>query len=448
MHDPSGRQVPFDADAEGSANPANSQTGAPNTPWGVPQRDWQQAASGLPPTPGHNSPSDHEGDGLSQQEAEWLRTSLAQTATTPPPRRRFLRTVAAALLLVAGAFLGVAASHNFWRSPALTAVQVGRGNSVTSKVDPALVDINLTLGDQSAEAAATGIVLTANGLVLTNNHVVEGATAIRATDLANGRSYSATVLGYDISQDVALIQLQGASGLKTAQLGDSSAVTVGQTVVGIGNAGGVGGTPSTARGSVVALDQQITAGDELDGTSEQLAGLIETNADIQPGDSGGPLVNASGQVIAMDTATSGGFSFNSTSTQNQSFAIPINNAMAVVSQIESDDSSATVHIGPTAFLGVQFDSSADQGGLGYGFGGLSSSGATIVGVVPGTPAAQAGLTAGDTIVSLDGQAVASSSALTSLVGRYQPGAKVTIGWSDSSGDQHTSTVALASGLAH
>ena len=134
--------------------------------------------------------------------------------------------------------------------------------SIAARVDPALVDINVTLGYQSGQAAATGIVLNSSGLVLTNNHVVDGATAISATDVGNGRTYTATVLGYDRSHDIALIQLNGASGLTAAQLGDSSKVTVGQTVVAMGNAGGTGGTPSAAGGSMVALDQQITAGDE------------------------------------------------------------------------------------------------------------------------------------------------------------------------------------------
>ena len=178
-----------------------------------------------------------------------------------------------------------------------------------------------------------------------------------------GAGYTATVVGYDPSQDVALIQLQGASGLTTAQLGDSSTVTVHQAVVAIGNAGGLGGTPSAAGGSIVALDQQITARDALDGTSEKLSGLIRTNADIQPGDSGGPLVNTAGQVIGLDTAASDGYSFGFSQTpQSQGFAIPVDTAATLVAQIEDHDASATVHVGPTAFLGVGLQPAA-QGGL-------------------------------------------------------------------------------------
>jgi S1-C subfamily serine protease len=241
------------------------------------------------------------------------------------------------VLLAAAVFFGVAISHDFWQSHVSTASRTqpiagsgsagsafgnsgsgsagsgevpfgfgggsgsssgstGSGSSsavtsIASAVDPALVDINVTLGYQSGQAAATGIVLTPSGLVLTNNHVVDGATAISATDVGNGQTYTATVVGYDRSHDMAVIQLNGASGLKTAQLGDSSKVTVGQSVVVIGNAGGTGGTPSAAGGQIVALNQQITAGDQGSSNTEQLSGLVQTNADIQPGDSGGPLVN-------------------------------------------------------------------------------------------------------------------------------------------------------------
>ena len=217
-------------------------------------------------------------------------------------------------------------------------------------------------------------------------------------------------------------------------------------MVAIGNTGGAGGTPSAAGGSLVALGQQITANDAFDGTSEQLTGLIETNAVIQPGDSGGPLVNTAGKVIAMDTATSVGYSFSS--AESQGFAVPVNTAMAIVTQIQNHTSSATVHIGATAFLGVELESTGSQGNFGFGGqSGSSSSGATVTGVLSGSPAAQAGLTAGDTIVSVDGQTVDSPTTLSALLGQHHPGDHVQIGWTDASGGQHTSTVQLATGPA-
>ncbi len=158
-------------------------------------------------------------------------------------------------------------------------------NAIASKVDPGLVDINTTLGYQQEQAAGTGIVLSSNGVILTNNHVINGATTISVTDIGNKKTYKASVVGYDRTKDIAVLQLQNASGLQTATLGNSSNVSVGQDVVGVGNAGGTGGTPSAAGGTVTALNQSITASDQGDGTSEQLSGLIETNANIQPGDS-------------------------------------------------------------------------------------------------------------------------------------------------------------------
>ncbi|GAA3579768.1 hypothetical protein GCM10022222_75730 [Amycolatopsis ultiminotia] len=183
-------------------------------------------------------------------------------------------------------------------------------NAIAGKVNPGIVDVNTELGYQGAAAAGTGIVLTADGEVLTNNHVVEGATSIKVTDIGNGRSYTASVTGYDRSHDIAVLKLAGASGLATEKLGDSSKVTVGDAVVGIGNAGGTGGEPAVAAGRVRALNQSITASDESSGSSEKLTGLIQVDANIQSGDSGGPLANANGEVVGVDTAASAGYQFN------------------------------------------------------------------------------------------------------------------------------------------
>jgi S1-C subfamily serine protease len=328
--------------------------------------------------------------------------------------------------------------------------------AIAAKVSPALVDINSTFGYQQAQGAGTGIVLTSNGLILTNNHVINGATKVSVTDVGNGKTYSATVLGYDDSHDIALLQLQGASGLQTAKLGNSSSAAVGEGVVAIGNAGGTGGTPSYAGGSIVALNQSITASDELDGVGEQLTGLIETNANIQPGDSGGSLVDPSGAVIGIDTAASNGFSFSNSGTQG--YAVPINEALAIANQIKSGHGTATTHVGATAFLGVELSSSSSQGSGSNGFGGFgggssssgnsgssSTSGVEVSGVVSGGPAANAGLASQDTITSLDGQSVDSPTSVSALLVPHHPGDKVQISWVDSSGQSHTATVDLGSG---
>jgi S1-C subfamily serine protease len=307
-------------------------------------------------------------------------------------------------------------------------------SSIAAKVDPALVDINVTFNGTGA-GAGTGIVLTSDGEILTNNHVVEGATSIRVTDIGNGKTYGATVVGYDRSDDVAVIQLTDASGLQTATIGDSSHVAVGDGVVAIGNAGGTGGTPSATGGSVTALDQSITASDDVTGTSENLTGLIETDANIQPGDSGGSLVDTSGRVVGMDSAAAQGFTLSSQS--NQGYAIPINKALSIASQIESGGGSSSVHVGPTAYLGVLVSSD----------GGSSASGAVISSVVSGGPAADAGLTGGDVITSVAGNNVTSASDLTALIQQLKPGDGVQVGWTDSSGAAHTTTITLGAGPA-
>jgi S1-C subfamily serine protease len=336
-------------------------------------------------------------------------------------------------------------------------------SQIAARVDPGLVDVVSTDGDEQATSAGTGIVLTSNGEVLTNNHVIEGATAIKVTDIGNGKTYTAKVVGYDASQDVSVIQLQNASGLTVASLGDSSTVQSGDTVVALGNAGGKGGTPSVASGTVTGLNQSITASDELSGVSEQLTGLIETNADIQPGDSGGSLVNSYGQVIGMDTAASSGYSFQSqgSSQTTQAFAIPINEALSIAKQIQAGTTSADVHIGATAFLGVEIEpstgssGSGGQGGFGgqSGFGGQGSGGqasqsaVTIAGTLSGSPAAKAGLTEGDEITAVAGQSVTSSHDVSQSLVKYHPGDSISISWTDTSGQSHTSTLTLASGPA-
>jgi S1-C subfamily serine protease len=223
-------------------------------------------------------------------------------------------------------------------------------SALAAGVDPAVVDINTQLGDSNGRGAGTGIVLSPSGEVLTNNHVIDGATSISATDVGNGQAYPATVVGYDRSHDLAVLQLQGASGLQTASIGDSSAVAVGDEVAAIGNAGGRGGTPSVAAGTVSALDQMVTVSDEITGSAQQLAGLIQVAADVQPGDSGGPLANASGEVIGIVTAGSGGT--RGQPSGGDGMAIPINDAIAISKQIRTGTASVTVHIGATGILGV------------------------------------------------------------------------------------------------
>jgi S1-C subfamily serine protease len=318
-------------------------------------------------------------------------------------------------------------------SDAATPAPTGAVNAdaVAQAVDPGVVDVNTVLGYQNARAAGTGIVLKSSGIVLTNNHVVAGATSITVTEVTDGRTYSATVVGYDRSDDIAVLQLSGASGLPTVSLADSSSVNVGDQIVAIGNAGGTGGTPSVVTGAVTALNQSITASDQSSGASERLTGLIEVAAAIQAGDSGGPLVNASGKVIGIDTAATAGFRYRQAG--GQGYAIPINTAVTIANQILGNQASATVHLGGTAFLGVQA-AAADSG-----------TGAAVAGVVANSPAESGGLATGDVITSLDGQQVDSPTTLTTLLDAHHPGDRVTIGWVDAAGQSHSAQFSLATG---
>ncbi len=298
-------------------------------------------------------------------------------------------------------------------------------------VASALVDINTQYNYQQAAGAGTGIVLSSNGLVLTNNHVISGATAISAVDLGNGHTYTAKVLGYDRTADVALVQLEGAHGLTTASLSSSGTPGVGTSVYALGNAGGAGGTPSMTAGTVVALNQSITASED-NGASEQLSGLIETNASLYPGDSGGALTDASGTVLGMNTAASTAVSF---SGHGQGYAIPIGTALAIASSIEAGHGSATIHLGTTAFLGVEISTTAP------------SSGATVAGVIPGSPAAAAGLATGDVITGLGPSTVTSATSLATAIAGDHVGQSVTLTWTDGSGATHHASVTLAAGPA-
>jgi S1-C subfamily serine protease len=268
------------------------------------------------------------------------------------------------------------------------------------------------------------MVLTSDGEILTNNHVVDGATSIRVTISSTGATYTATVVGTDPTDDVAVLQLSHASGLKTAKLSSTHA-SVWESVTGVGNAGGTG-TLSAASGTVTALDQSITASDESGGGAEQLTGLIEVDAAIQAGDSGGPLYGDNGAIIGMDTAASSG-------GPADGYAIPIDTARAIAGQIESGVDNATVHQGYPAFLGV---SMAD-----------GATGATVAGTLPGGAAEGAGISAGDVITSVDGHSIGSAGDLSSTLAGYAPGDRVTVTWTTSAGASGSASVTLGTGPA-
>jgi S1-C subfamily serine protease len=410
--------------------------------------------------------------------AEWAPAGGADSGGPRPWRRAAVALAVLVLVLASGglgAAIGVAVHDRgtagaFQPSDLPTIPSLGGGgstpttvaptagidaNAVASKVDPAVVDINTTLGG-GGRAAGTGIVLTSNGVVLTNNHVIADARTIQVQIGGTGRTYAGRVVGYDVIDDVAVVQLQGASGLKTATLGNSSSLSVGTPVVAIGNALGQGGTPQATEGTVTALDQTITVqGDITPG--ETLNGLIQFNAPIQSGDSGGPLVDAQGRVVGMDTAAAfGGGGFRSRlAPSDAGFAIPINTALPIAQRIGSGKVGGNVHIGPRPLIGVEVsDVGGSQSGGGFGdsggFGSQTpsapvSSGALVQGVSAGTPAASIGLAAGDVIVSLGGQTITDSAGLSAAILQYKVGDTVSVGWVDPSGNHHTADATLVAG---
>ena len=315
--------------------------------------------------------------------------------------------------------------------------QWGNGDGTSGNAQPAstgtataaqevgVVDINTVLQYQRAQAAGTGMILTSNGEVLTNNHVDDGATKITVTVVSTGATYAATVVGTDPTDDVAVLQLQHASGLKTVSIRTATA-KVGEPVTAVGNAGGTGGTPSAATGQVTALDRSITASDENGGNPEQISGLIETDAAVQAGDSGGPLFDSSAKVIGMDTAASSG-------PVADGYAIPIGTATAIAAKIESGADTATIHHGYPAFLGVSVQD--------------ADGGAGVAGVASGSAAEAAGIAAGDVITSVGGRNVSSAGSLSSAIAAYSPGQRVTVTWTDGSGTTHSASVTLGTGPA-
>jgi S1-C subfamily serine protease len=427
----------------------------------------------------------------------------------PPPRRRVGLLSYIAVALVAGA-LGagsvVALYHPAANSSAApsaqpsprapvplpsTAVPVpsnggtGTATGSMSKVEQGIVIINTTLQYSSERAAGTGMVVNAgDGLVLTNNHVIENATKITATVAATGQNFLAKVVGYDVTGDIALIQLQHPSGLRQVPLGDSGKVRTGDVVTALGNAEGQSKiVPAT--GHITGVNRSITASDQGGTvTSETLHGMLQTDAGIVSGDSGGPLVSAAGRVIGMDTAG------NDVRYPDQQaaagFAIPINTALSVAREIVAGHASSTISIGYPPFIGIyvgqgtssdpQQQAAAQQqqnnGGFG-GFGGGNgfsgngsgsqscysndsdlpvpdtiapvSSGTLVVGTICSSPAAVAGVSAGSVITSVNGQTVGAPQTLHNALSKFRPGETVSLTWVTPSGQHKTATMTLTAG---
>ena len=435
----------------------------------------------------------------------------------PPRRRRSLATTAIAYLAVAAVAataggLAVAFADNTGSQPSASSGSGvgGSGNGgfpnfngggggtgssgsgavtlpsgtlkkVEQAVTPGLVVItsNLKYDGTGAAAAATGMVISSNGLVLTNNHVINGTTGLTAKVVSTGQRYTAKWVGYDKGSDVAVIQLEGASGLRTVPLGDSSGVRIGDDVVGMGNANGTG-TISYVAGTITNLNQTITASDDGSGVApERLTGMLQTNADIIPGDSGGPLVSTDGKVIGMDTAASTDSTANT--TQDVGFAIPINRAMTIARKIINGQSGSGVQVGSSGFVGVlvpsgknetqstetspqaqlQQEEAQQPNGSEVNPSPQScvqndqtpgappkiapvSAGTLVLGSLCQTPAAAAGIEAGDVITRVNGQQVTSPASLMTILLAIHGGTKISLTWVTPSDQTMTRTMTLAS----
>ncbi len=379
-----------------------------------------------------------------------------------------------------GAGVTTAAQHSFWLGGGTAydittagGPQAMNDEAVYDEVAHGIVDVSANLKYLEETAEGTGFVIdAADGLVLTNNHVIDGATSVTITPVLSGRPYSARVLGDDPSHDVALLQFQGVTGLESVPIGDSSRLAVGMSVLAIGNEAGQGGPPTIAPGLISSLDRTIEASDEISGTSEILHDMLQTSADIRAGDSGGPLADAAGQVVGIDTAAGGG-------TNYSGYAIPINEALAIAARITAGDATSAIHIGLPAFLGVLLPDSGSANPLRQASqerrraGGASSSssgtdcvsgdpspytaipahiarvrsGALVDGVLCGTAAASAGLFAGDVITAVGGRPVGSPGSLAAIIEAYRPGSQAPLAWISPGGAVHTAVVTLNAGPA-
>ncbi len=309
-------------------------------------------------------------------------------------------------------------------------VHAALAHTSSADVQAGVVVVDTNLAYENGSAEGTGIVITSSGEVLTNNHVIRGSKTVKVVVPQTQKTYTARVVGYTVAGDLAVLQLQHASGLATATLGSSAGLKVGQSVTAVGNAGGTGSLTVTT-GTITGLQRAITVADDQGG-SQRLAGLVETDAALQPGDSGGPLLDAAGRVIGIDTAASAGFSFRDA---NDGYAIPIDRAVTLAKQIVAGHGSATVHIGKTAFLGVSVQPTSPFG----------SNGVVVGDVVSGGPVAKAGLSAGAVITGLSDRSIATPTALVSALLVHHPGDAVKLIWTDGAGVSHTATVKLGSG---
>jgi len=340
----------------------------------------------------------------------------------------------------------------------MTGLDVG---AIAARVDQATVDIT-AVGPQIGQDAGTGMVISRSGLVLTNNHVIEGSTQISAQINGSGPMFSASVLGTSPSADVALLQLYGSKHWIAVAIGTSRPPAVGDQVIAVGNALDLPGPETVTSGIISGIGRTVTIDDPLSGAQENLSGMLQTSAAISSGNSGGPLVNSRGQVIGMTTAAASSTEPGETAP-DVGFAIPVSTALDIAHQVETGKPSASVDIGPAAATGLALTTVACADGfdgclpLGFGesdeapIGGLGiyqapiSTGAVVAGVDEGSPAAGSGLRVGDVITNFDGHVVTSPEQVTALVATLKVGDEVTVTWVGQNGTHQSGRFQLVQG---
>jgi putative serine protease PepD len=345
------------------------------------------------------------------------------------PAKRSLWSTRVSLLLVA-ALVGGLAGH--YASPANSgpggvtidavtnkpgAGYLPGGMSIPKLINKALPSIvSIDVKGEGEEDQGTGMVITKNGLVITNNHVIAAAVnggTITVTRTGSTKALPATLIGTNPIDDVALIRINNISGLTPVTFGNSNDLVVGDAVVAIGNALGLAaGTPTVTSGIVSALGRTVTAGSAS--ATETLNNMIQTDAAINPGNSGGPLLDSSGDVIGMNTAVAGTLP-DGTSAQNIGFAIPDATIESLLKQLEAGES--VVNHG--AFIGVEITSMTPSLQQEYGF--TVSTGAVVMSVISGTGADAAGVKQGDIIVGINKTSIGSAQDVGSVVSALRPG---------------------------
>ncbi len=308
---------------------------------------------------------------------------------------------------------------------------------VLAKVEPAVVSIDSqsgggtgSVGGDYTDSAGSGMILTPGGEVLTNNHVIAGSDSVTVTLFGQTTALPARVLGTDPSDDLALIQIDDASNLPTVTFADSSQTRVGDAVLAIGNALALAGGPSVTEGIVSAENRSLTAEND-NGQTENLTGLIQTDAAINPGNSGGPLVDSDGHVVGMNTAVASDTGGNAP-TQNIGFAITVDSVKPLLAKLRTGGTggagSPLPELGPaanSAYIGVTVGPVTPA--LRQTDHLTPSSGALILSVEPGSPAQRSALQVGDVIVSLDGTGIQTPDDLTAAIHPLAPGDRVTLG---------------------